>query len=141
MLGRLRARGEGDGRGWDGWMASLTQWTCIWANSGKEWRTGNSGVLQPMGSQRVVYDLLRDWKATTTTTGFSPETTVKKWNTVVFFINVWMSISQIIFQNNIVFKELYLIIIDFLLDWVLIIFLNCLLIKYILIFSIAEIIS
>ena len=52
-----------------------------------------------------------------------------------------MSISQIIFQNNIVFKELYLIIIDFLLDWVLIIFLNCLLIKYILIFSIAEIIS
>ena len=32
---RLRARGEGDNRGWDGWMASLTQWTWVWANSGR----------------------------------------------------------------------------------------------------------
>ena len=27
---RLRAGGEGDNRGWDGWMASLTQWTWVW---------------------------------------------------------------------------------------------------------------
>ena len=33
MLGKLRAGGEGGGRGWDGWMASLTQWTWVWANS------------------------------------------------------------------------------------------------------------
>jgi len=50
---RLRARGEGSGRGWDGWMASLAQWTWIWANSEREWRTEEPGVLQSMGSQRV----------------------------------------------------------------------------------------
>ena len=48
---RLRARGEGDDRGWDGWMTSLTQWTWIWANSRSWWRTGKPGVLQSMGSQ------------------------------------------------------------------------------------------
>ena len=45
-LGRLRAGGEGDDRGWDGWMASLTQWTRIWANSGRWWRAGKPGVLR-----------------------------------------------------------------------------------------------
>ena len=49
---RLKARGEGD-RGWDGWMASLTQWTWVWANSGRQRRTGKPIVLQSMGSQRV----------------------------------------------------------------------------------------
>ena len=48
---RLRA-GEGDDRGWDGWMASPTQWTWLWANSGRQWRTGKPGVLQSMGLQR-----------------------------------------------------------------------------------------
>ena len=50
---RLRAGGEGDDRGWDGWMASLTQWTRIWVDSGRWWRTGRPGVLQFMGLQRV----------------------------------------------------------------------------------------
>ena len=36
----LRAGGKGDNRGWDAWMASLTQWTWVWANSRKWWRTG-----------------------------------------------------------------------------------------------------
>ena len=49
---RLRA-GEGDNRGWDGWMASLTQWTWVWVNSGSWWWTGRSGVLRFMGLQRV----------------------------------------------------------------------------------------
>ena len=40
-------------RGWDGWMASSTQWTWVWANSGRWWRIGKPGVLQSMGSQRV----------------------------------------------------------------------------------------
>ena len=53
---RLRARGEGD-RGRDGWMASLTQWTWIWAKSGRWWRTGRPGVLQTMGLQRVGLSL------------------------------------------------------------------------------------
>ena len=52
---RLRAGGEGDNRGWDGWMASPTQWTWIWVNSGSWW-TGRPGMLQSMGSQRVGHD-------------------------------------------------------------------------------------
>ena len=39
---RLKAKWEGSGRGWYGWMVSLTQWTWVWANSGREWRTGKS---------------------------------------------------------------------------------------------------
>ena len=42
---KLRARGEGGNRGWNGWMASLTQWTWVWANSGRERRTGKPGML------------------------------------------------------------------------------------------------
>ena len=43
--GRLKAGGEGDDRGWDGWMASLTQWTWVWAISGSWWWTGKPGML------------------------------------------------------------------------------------------------
>ena len=50
---RLRVRGEGDDRGWDGWKALLTLWTWVWVNSGSCWRTGKPGMLQSMGSQRV----------------------------------------------------------------------------------------
>ena len=35
---RLRAKGEGGGRGRDGWMASLTRWTWVWVNSRRQWR-------------------------------------------------------------------------------------------------------
>ena len=48
----LGAGGEGDDRGWDGWMVSLTQCTWVWANSGRWWRTGKSSMLQSMGLQR-----------------------------------------------------------------------------------------
>ena len=53
---RLKAGGEGDNRGWDGWMASLTQWAWVWVNSGSWWWTGKLGMLQFMGSQRVGHD-------------------------------------------------------------------------------------
>ena len=46
---RLKAEGEGDDRGWDGWMASPTQWTWVWVSSGSWWWTGKPGVLQSMG--------------------------------------------------------------------------------------------
>ena len=49
----LGAGGEGDDRGWDGWMASLTRWTWVWVNSGSWWWTGRPGVLWFMGLQRV----------------------------------------------------------------------------------------
>ena len=52
----LGAGGEGDDRGWDGWMASPTQWTWVWVNSGSWWWTGRHGVLWFMGSQRVGHD-------------------------------------------------------------------------------------
>ena len=45
--------GEGDNRGWDGWMASLTQWTWILASSRRWWRIGKPGMLQSMESQRL----------------------------------------------------------------------------------------
>ena len=53
---RLRAGVEGDDRGWDGWMASLTRWTWVWASSRSWWWTGKPGVLQSMGSQRVGHN-------------------------------------------------------------------------------------
>ena len=52
----LRAGGEGDDRGWDGWMASLTQWMWVWVNSRNWWWTGRPGVLRFMGLQRVGHD-------------------------------------------------------------------------------------
>ena len=52
----LGAGGEGDNRGWDGWMASMTQWTWVWVNSRSWWWTGRPGVLRFMGSQRVRHD-------------------------------------------------------------------------------------
>ena len=53
---RLKVEGEGDNRGWDGWMASLTQWTWVWVGSGNWWWTERPGVLQFMGSQRVRHN-------------------------------------------------------------------------------------
>ena len=63
ILERLKARGEGDNRGWDGWMASVTWWTWVWSISRSWWLTGKSGMLQPMGSQRVGHDWMtkRNW--------------------------------------------------------------------------------
>ena len=53
---RLSAVGEGDNKGWDGWMISPTQWTWVWVNSGSWWWTGRPGVLQFMGLQGVGHD-------------------------------------------------------------------------------------
>ena len=52
----LGAGGEGDNRGWDGWMSSLTRWTWVWVNSGGWWWTGRPGMLRFMGSQSVGHD-------------------------------------------------------------------------------------
>ena len=53
-------KAEGDNRGWDGWMASPTQWTWVWASFMRQWRTGKLGVLQSMGSQRVGHNLVTE---------------------------------------------------------------------------------
>ena len=54
----LMLGGEGNDRGWDGWMASLTQWTWVWVSSVSWWWTGKPGILQSMGSQS---DTMSDW--------------------------------------------------------------------------------
>ena len=61
---RLKGGGEGNDRGWDGWMASPTQWTWVWVNSRSWWWTGRPGMLQSMGSQRVRHDWATElnWK-------------------------------------------------------------------------------
>ena len=56
ILERLKVGGEGANRGWNDWMASPTQWTWVWLNSGSWWWTGRPGVVQSMGSQRVGHD-------------------------------------------------------------------------------------
>ena len=71
----LGARGEGDDRGWDGWMASLTQWTWVWMNSRSWWWTWRPGVLRFMGSQRVGHDWATDliWSVSESSTSKYPE--------------------------------------------------------------------
>ena len=53
---RLKAGGEGDDRGWDGWMASAMWWTWVWVGSRSWWWTGKSGFLQSTGSQGVRHN-------------------------------------------------------------------------------------
>ena len=60
---RLKAGGEGDGRGQDGWMASLTQWTRVWASSRRWWRTRRPCVSQFMGSQWVRHEWATEQQA------------------------------------------------------------------------------
>ena len=58
----LGVGGEGDDRGWDGWMASLTLWMWIWVNSGSWWWTGRPGVLRFMGCKELdTTELWTDW--------------------------------------------------------------------------------
>ena len=62
MLGghQSGAGGEGDDKGWDGWMASPTRWTWVWVNYRSWWWTGRPGMLRFMGSQRVGHDLVTE---------------------------------------------------------------------------------
>ena len=88
---RLRA-GEGDDRGWDDWMASPTQWTWVWVNSGSWWWTGRPGVLQFMGSQRVGHD----WESELTKWQFVMIHKIRGFSKVnetqldFFFLELWL---------------------------------------------------
>ena len=53
---RLRAGGEGDDRGWDGWMTSPTRWTWVWASSESWWYIGKHGVFLSTGSQQIGHN-------------------------------------------------------------------------------------
>ena len=56
VLGKIEGRRRRGQQSWDGWMASLTQWTWVWVNSESWWGTGRPGVLRSMGLQRVRHD-------------------------------------------------------------------------------------
>ena len=58
---RLKAGREGDNRGWDSWMASLTWWTWVWASYRSWWRTEKPGVLQSMGSKELDMTEWLNW--------------------------------------------------------------------------------
>ena len=60
MLGKIEGRRRRGDRGWNGWMASLTQWTWVWANSRRQWKTGKPGVLWSMVLQRVRHDWMTE---------------------------------------------------------------------------------
>ena len=57
---RLKAGGQGDNRGWDGWMASPTRWEWVCTSSSSWWRTAKPGMLQSMGLQRVRHDWVNE---------------------------------------------------------------------------------
>ena len=73
----LGAGEEGDDRGWDGWMASLTRWTWVWVNSGSWWSTGRPGVLCFMGSQRVGHYWVTELSWTESTKYRNPHAGIK----------------------------------------------------------------
>ena len=83
--------GEGDDRGWDGWMASPTRWTWVWVDSGSWWWTGRPGVLRFMGSQRVGHDWATDlnwtdpWKIPVNTLAATPESILYHSSIIVFY--------------------------------------------------------
>ena len=99
---RLTA-GEGDDREWDGWMASLTQWTWVWTDSGRQWKTGKPGMLQSMESQSRIW--------------------LSYWTTTAMYIPFW--VLSIYFYSHCVLNALaqicapaYLrIILSYKIDW------------------------
>ena len=68
---RLKAGGEGNGRERDDGMASPTRWTWVWSRSGRWWRTVKPGVLQFMGSRRVIHDWVTEQQKTGSSTSAS----------------------------------------------------------------------
>ena len=69
---RLKVGGEGDDRGWDGWMASPTRWTWFWVSSRSWWWIGKPGMLQSMGLQRVRHDWATELTHNSGILGYKP---------------------------------------------------------------------
>ena len=67
MLGKIEGRRKWNGRGWDGWMTSLTRWTWVWVGSRSWWWTGKPGVQQSMGSKRAGHDWATEMELTSPT--------------------------------------------------------------------------
>ena len=82
----LGAGGEGDDRGWDGWMASPTWWMWVWVNSGSWWWTGRPDMLRFMGSQRVGHDWVAEQNWTDIRHGDNLIYPMVKW--LVFYLTL-----------------------------------------------------
>ena len=101
MLGKIEGREEGDDRGWDSWMASLTQLTWVWVNSGSWWWTGRPGVLQPIGSQRARHDWVTELIDDHLFLVVNVEMLKKKKKNYKFFlIEMWVCSSWREFQDD-----------------------------------------
>ena len=87
---RLKAGGEGDDGGWDGWMASLTSCTWVWASSRSWWWTGKPDVLQSMGSQIVRHDWVTELN--------SFKHCWRKWKSIQ---SLWKTVCQFLKKLNI----------------------------------------
>ena len=79
---RLRAGGEGDDRGWDGWMASPTRQTWVWVDSGSWWWIGRPGVLRFVGLQRVGHSWV----------------TELNWHSFMYLLVIWQFLCTLSFQ-------------------------------------------
>ena len=76
---------EGDDRGWDGWLAPPTQWTWVWASSGRWWRTGMPGIHGVAKSQTW----LSDWTTTTKMTYYPQGWSIQKDNLLIVLLSAW----------------------------------------------------
>ena len=104
--GKVKAGGEGDDRGWEGWMASPAQWTWVWVNSRSWWWTGRPGLLQLMGSQNVRQDWVTELTDWTNWTNWLTNCSLRKaflsflvilWNSA--FRWVYLSFSPLFFTS------------------------------------------
>ena len=99
---RLKVGGEGDNRGLDVWMTSLTQWTWVWVNSSSWWWTGRPSVLQFMGSQRIRHD----WAAKLKSSWFLGKIKLKVclWIFSAFLLALYFSRPQYDLNNGLKVK-------------------------------------
>ena len=105
---RLGAGGEGDDRGWDGFMASMIHWARIWVDSGSWWWTGRSGILQFMGLQNRTWLQLSDWTDILKFLSFFVLSYICLFH-LWFFPSTWVN-SYCIFFSSGIFKKNYVII-------------------------------
>ena len=106
--GRLKVGGWGDNRGWDGCMASPTQWTWVWANSGRKWRIEKPGMLQSIGSQGVRCDLATEQQHKENLIGqikLQPQNIQIKW-----YENTNQTVAKYSRSNPLFFKTIKLLI-------------------------------
>ena len=110
-LERLKAGGEGDNRGWNGWMASPTQWTWVWVNYGSWWWIGRPGMLQSMGSQRIG----RDWATELNWTNIKVVTMCNRTPFMHapvflrFILTVGMCVCVCVFEGKIINTAMYIL--------------------------------